>query len=75
VRWNETRLFHRIADWQSKPVTSYKEFLIGWLCLGLVLMGVFFVVTGPTAKDRIESLVVTVVAFAGSLWLLHESKA
>ena len=64
VTWRDTRLFDRIADGQSKPVTSWRAIQTGVLLLGVILIGVFKAVVGPTSGDRAASLGVTVLALA-----------
>jgi hypothetical protein len=73
MTWRGSWLFARIADWQSKPTTSYKLLVTGWLCLGLALAGVFSTVAGR--GSRMESAIFTTVALAGGLWLLYDAKA
>jgi hypothetical protein len=75
MAWRDTRLFNRIADWQSKPVSSWRAIQAGVLLFGITLIGIFKTVVGPTVGDRAASLGVTLLATVLAAWALIEGKS
>ena len=74
MAWRDSWLFHRIADWQSKPVTSWRAIQSGAVLLAIVLIGVFLSFASPTWGERSGAFAVALLAFSGALWFLREAK-
>ena len=75
MRWRGSWVFERIADWQSKPVTSWRAVTIGAVLLVIVLVCVYRTVASPTWGGRGSFFAVSVATAVAATWFLREGKA
>ena len=75
MRWRESRLFDRIANWQAKPVTSWRAILLGVVLLANALPLVFWSVAATSWTDRGTAFALSVLVLLVAVWFLREGKA
>ena len=73
---SRSRVEEAVAEWKRREVTSGRMLGTG---IGILLLAVpfslYFVIVGPTTRDRLVSLAFLVVSAALGLYSLWEAKA
>lgn len=72
--WRQSWVFHRIADWQSKPVTSWRAILVGGVLLVNVLVCTYWSIAAPSWRARAGFLTVAILSLGGAMWFLGLAK-
>ena len=74
MSWRQSWVFHRIADWQSKPVTSWRAVLVGGVLLVNVLVCIYRSIASPTWGERAAFFAVSILSLGGAMWFLRLGK-